>query len=204
MTSAKFMDMDAHHGKTEFEFFHKLLFEILLRSDGRTTDMLETLMDDKISVRVIAQEQIEEEHIEHSGDIFGAPYYRRESILISEKSNFIVSHNIALVCSKYVPAPMFEALVARQEGIGKTISTLGLQTSRRLADFGWRNETEAVDLFQKPLKLSFAQMNEMVPYKKYRIYFDSDPGINMIEYFNPNMIRHRLKQVIYEKQERND
>lgn len=196
MTNAKFMDMDAHHGETVFEFFHKLLFDILLRTDGRTTDMLETLMDDRMSVRVIAQEQVEEANVQQSGEISGAPYYRRESILISEKSNFVVSHNIALVCSKYVPAPMFEALTARQEGIGKTISTLGLQTSRRLTDYGWRNETEAVDWFQKPLKLYFAQMNEMVPFKKYCIYFDSAPGINMIEYFNPNMVRHRLNQII--------
>ncbi|MDF2660786.1 MAG: 4-hydroxybenzoate synthetase [Paenibacillus sp.] len=195
--------MDAHDGRTEFEFLQKLLFDLLLRSDGRTTDMLETLMDDKLSVRVIAQEQVEEEQLAQSDEMAGAPYYRRESILVSEKSNFVVSHNVALVCSKYVPAPMFEALAARQEGIGKTISALGLHTSRRLADYGWRNETEAVDLFQRPLKLHFAETNEMAPYKKYFLYFDSVPGINMIEYFNPNMIRHRLKQVIAEKQQRN-
>lgn len=203
MTDAKGMDMDADDGKTGFEFLQKLLFELLLRSDGRTTDMLETLMDDKMSVRVIAQEQVEEERLALSGEISGAPYYRRESILISEKSNFVVSHNIALVCSKYVPAPMFEALAARQEGIGKTISALGLHTSRRLADYGWRNETEAVDLFHKPLKLRFARTNEIAPYKKYSIYFDTGPGIAMIEYFNPNMIRHRLKQIIAEHRQRN-
>lgn len=192
MTGAKYKGMDAHHERTVVDFLEKLLFELLLRTDGRTTDTLETLMDDKMSVRVIAQEQIEDGVVEKSGEISGAPYYRRESILISEKNNIVVSHNIALVCSKYVPAPMFGALAAKQEGIGKTISKLGLQTSRKLTGYGWRGEPETVDLFHNPFKLHFSRANAMVPYKQYRIYFDTVPGIHMIEYFNPQMIRHRL------------
>lgn len=194
MTEAKFKGMDAHHERTVFDFLEKLLFDLLLRTDGRTTDTLETIMDDKMTVRVIAQEQIEEGEIEKSGAISGAPYYRRESILISEKNNFVVSHNIALVCSKYVPAPMFEALAAKQEGIGKTIGRLGLQTSRKLTGYGWRSEPETVDLFHNPFKLHFSRVNAMAPYKQYCIFFDAVPGIHMIEYFNPQMIRHRLNQ----------
>lgn len=193
MTDGKSKDVDAHFGK-EFYFFRKLVFDILLKTDGRTTDILETIMDDKMTVRVIAQEQIGEGDIEQSVDLSGAPYFRRESILISEKSNFIVSHNIALVCSKYVPAPMFEAIAARHEGIGKTISRLGMPNSRRLAGYGWRSERETVDLFQKPFKLYFSPLNVRAPYKKYCIYFDGAPGIHMIEYYNPLMIHHRLKQ----------
>ena len=147
-----------------------------------------------MTVRVIAQEKIKEGDIVKQYDISGAPYYSRESIMISEKNNFVVSHNIALVCSKHVPAPMFEALAAKQEGIGKTISKLGLQTSRRLTDYGWRSEPETVDLFHHPFKLHFSRVNETVPYKKYCVYFDALPGIHMIEYFNPQMIRHRLNQ----------
>lgn len=134
MTGANEIDKDARYEKTVFDFFHRLLFELLLRTDGRTTDILETLMDDKMTVRVIAQEQIGDEHIGQSNQLSGGPYYRRESILIGEKSNFVVSHNISLVCSKHVPAPMFEALAARQEGIGKTIGALGLHTSRKLVE----------------------------------------------------------------------
>ena len=200
MTKAWNASMDEHHQTKAVDFFQRLLFEILLRTDGRTTDILETLMDDKMSVRVIAQEQVQEADIEHSGEISGAPYYKRESILVSEKRNFVVSHNIALVCSKYVPAPMFEALSARQEGIGETIGKLGLQTSRRLVDCGWRSEQETADLFQKPFKLHFPRENEKVPYKKYCIYFQSVPGIYLIEYFNPHMIRQRLNEFLRENQ----
>lgn len=199
MTDGNVKDVNACYGK-QFYYFQKLLFDILLRTDGRTTDILETIMDDKMTVRVIAQEQIGDLKIENPGEISGAPYYRRESILVSEKSNFVVSHNIALVCSKYVPAPMFEAMAARQEGIGSTISKLGLQTSRRLADYGWRSESETIDLFQKPFKLYFSQADTMTPYKKYCIYFDAVPGIHLIEYFNPQLIRHRLNQYIQSPQ----
>ncbi|TMV53037.1 4-hydroxybenzoate synthetase [Paenibacillus mesophilus] len=199
MTEAKFEGMDARHERAVFDFLEKLMFEILLRTDGRTTDILETILDDKMTVRVLSQEQIEAGDFEESGEISGAPYYRRESILISEKSNFVVSHNIALVCSKYVPAPLFEALTARQEGIGKAISRLGLQTSRRLADSGWRSGAEPTGLFQKPFKPYFSPVNAHSPYKKYCIYFDTVPGIHMIEYFNPQMIRHRLNRFMNEQ-----
>ncbi|AJY77469.1 4-hydroxybenzoate synthetase [Paenibacillus beijingensis] len=194
------MDMDSPNRNTIFEFLHRLLFEILLRTDGRTTDILETLMDETMSVHVIRQEQINEEHAGLLGESSGAPYYIRESILISNKTHFVVSHNIALVCSKFVPAPMFEAISSKHEGIGKTVSALGLPTSRKVADFGWRNEQEAVDLFQKPIKLHFARENERSPFKKYAIYFESVPGIYLLEYFNPDLLRHRLKQVLNEQQ----
>ncbi|MEF3307211.1 4-hydroxybenzoate synthetase [Paenibacillus sp. GYB003] len=196
MTDAKVTDMDEHRGKTVFDFLHDLLFDMLLKSEGRTTDMLETLMNEKMSVRVIAQERLEGERAGRSGAISGAPYYRRESILLGERSGFVVSHNIALVCSKYVPAPMFEALTAGREGIGKSIGALGLPTSRRMDDCGWRKPDEAVDLFQEPIKLYFAQKDDRTPFKQYRIHFEAEPGIYMLEYFNPNMIRHRLNEVV--------
>lgn len=199
MTEAKDWGVNSHEEKTVYDFLEKLLFEILLRTDGRTTDILETILDEKMTVRVISQEQLEAEDFEQSSEISGAPYFRRESILISEKSNIVVSHNIALVCSKYVPAPMFEALTARKEGIGKTISRLGLQTSRRLVDYGWRSEPDSGGFLQKPFKLYFPPLNEPMPYKKYCIYYDTVPGIHMMEYFNPHMIRHRLNRFIGEQ-----
>ncbi|MCD9026480.1 4-hydroxybenzoate synthetase [Cohnella sp. NL03-T5] len=178
-----------------FDFLHVLLFKILLITDGRTTDILETLMDETMSLQVVRQEQINEEQSTHLGESLDAPYYVRESILVGAKSHLVVSHNIALVCSKYLPSLMFEAIAAKKEGIGKTISTFGLQTSRKLIDSGWRNDTETVDLFQQPLKLRFSPTKSRVPYKKYSIDFGSHPGIYLLEYFNPNMVHLRLKQV---------
>lgn len=196
MTDGRFKGMDAYEEKKVYDFLEKLLFEILLRTDGRTTDILETILDDRMTVRVISQERVQAEDIGQSGETSGAPYIRRESILIGEKSGVVVSHNIALVRSNNVPAPMEEALNAKQEGIGKTISRLGLQTSRKLTDYGWRTEPESVGLFQKPFKLYFSPINAPVPYKEYSIYFDAVPGIRMIEYFNPQMIRYRLNQYL--------
>lgn len=188
------VDMDPGIEQFMLDQLHQLLFDILLATDGRTTDILETLLDEKMNVEVIRQQQIEEKDIENVAGLSGGPYYVRESLLIGDRTRFVVSHNIALVCSQYVPAAMFEALAAKQEGIGKTISDLGLQTSRRLSDCGWKTDSEIVDLFGMPIKLrfSFAQSTERTPYKRYAIYFGEEAGIHLIEYFNPDIVRHRL------------
>jgi len=193
--------MDSQNGLNMFDYLHKLLFEVLLTTDGRTTDMLETLMDEKMTVQVIRQHRVDEAQEAALGDVSGGPFYLRESILVSDKSHFVVSHNIALVCANYVPPPLFEALANKREGIGKTINVLGLQTSRKLTDFGWRTEAEAVDLFRQPLKLRFERMSDRAPYKKYSIFFGANAGIHLLEYFNPDIVRHRLKRVSGEQAE---
>jgi flagellar biosynthesis GTPase FlhF len=95
-----------------------------------------------------------------------------------------------------VPPSLFEKIAHRQEGIGKSISSIGLQTFRKVVESGLKSEEEAVDLFQKPIKLRFPELRNKVPYKRYLIYFGLVPGIQMLEYFNPDVVRHRLKQVI--------
>ncbi|MCD9026461.1 4-hydroxybenzoate synthetase [Cohnella silvisoli] len=190
MTRKEIKDIDSG-----FDFLHRLVFNILLITDGRTTDILETLMDETMSLQVVRQEQINDEQTAQLGEDLDAPYYVRESILIGAKSQLVISHNIALVCSKYLPSLMFEAIAAKQEGIGKTISTFGLQTSRKVVDSGWRKDTETVDLFYKPLKLRFSPTKSKVPYKKYSIDFGTHPGIYLLEYFNPNIVLLRLKQL---------
>jgi chorismate-pyruvate lyase len=189
-------DMDSHDAGRAFDLLHGLIFKLLLETDGRTTDMLETLLNEKMLVHVIRQEQIHEEHADLFGEDSGAPYYIRESLLISEKSHFLVSHNLALVHSKHVPPSLFEKMSQGQEGIGKLMSTMGLQTFRKVHDSGMKNGEEAVDLFQKPIQLRFPELRDKVPYKKYSIYFRAAPGIQLLEYFNPNVVRHRLNQSI--------
>jgi hypothetical protein len=119
-----------------------------------------------------------------------------ENLSCSEKSRFLVSHNLALVFSKHVPPSLFEKITHQQEGIGKSMSTIGMQTFRKVLDSGAKNEEEAVDLFQKPIRLRFPELRDKVPYKKYSIYFGTAPGIQMLEYFNPNIIRQSLNQTI--------
>ncbi|WP_211231427.1 hypothetical protein, partial [Alicyclobacillus pomorum] len=196
MTDKIFFDMTSHDAGRTIDFFHGLIFSMLRVTDGRTTDLLETLLDEKMLVHVIRQEQIDEDHADRVGQSSGAPYYIRESLLISERSRLVVSHNLALVHSQHVPPFLFEKIAERQEGIGKAISTMGLQTFRNVHDFGAINGEDALDLFQKPTQLRFPDLREKVPYKKYSIYFGPAPGIEMLEYFNPNVIRHRLNQLI--------
>ncbi|RIE04122.1 4-hydroxybenzoate synthetase [Cohnella faecalis] len=187
-----------------FDYLHGLLFDILLTTDGRTTDMLETLMDDKMTVKVIRQEQLDDREAAPFGQPSGGPYYVRESVLIGEKSGFVVSHNIALVCSPHVPLPLFEAISSKQEGIGKTISALGLQTLRKLTEYGWKSADEAVDLFDRPLALQFPRMKDKAPYKKYTMSFGPVPGILLLEYFNPGIVMHRVQRTIVDNQKKDD
>lgn len=196
MTDNTFFDMTSHDAARAIDFLHGLIFRMLRVTDGRTTDLLETLLDEKMLVHVIRQEQIDEDHADRFGQSSGAPYYIRESLLISERSRLVVSHNLALVHSHHVPPSLFEKIAERQEGIGKAISTMGLQTFRNVDDFGAINGEDALDLFQKPTQLRFPDLREKVPYKKYSIYFGPAPGIEMLEYFNPNVVRHRLNQLI--------
>ncbi|NOU99732.1 4-hydroxybenzoate synthetase [Paenibacillus sp. LMG 31457] len=187
--------MNSQDGEGLLDFLQGLIFDMLLVTDGRTTDLLETLLDEKMLITVIRQEQINEVHADLLGESSGAPYYIRESILISDKSRFIVSHNIAVVYSKNVPLTLFEKIAHKQEGIGKSISTIGLQSFRKVLDSGLKSGEEAVDLFQKPIQLRFPDLCKKVPYKRYSIYFGLKPGIQMLEYFNPDVVIHRLRQV---------
>lgn len=192
---------DSQYAGKALDFLQKLIFDLLLVTDGRTTDLLESLLDEKMRVTVIRQEQLNEVPADYQVDSSAAPLYLRESLLISDKSDFIVSHNIAIVNSKYVPASLFESIAHRQEGIGKAISSMGLQSYRKVVDSGLKGEEEAVDLFQKPLNLRIPDLHTTIPYKRYDIYFELLPGIHMLEYFNPEVIRFRLNKVLNSKVE---
>lgn len=195
MKNNVYRSMDSPRDQAVFDFLHQLLFELLLRTEGRTTDMLEALTDEKMSVKVIRQKQVEESFAGAVAELPGGPYYMRESVLVGTQSRLTVSHNVALVCAKYVPAPLFEALAAKHEGIGKTINYLGLPTSRQLGGAGWQLMEEAEDLFRRPLKLRFPQKAVRVPFKKYALSFGAVPGIHMLEYFNPDLVRERLARM---------
>lgn len=195
MTDVTSIDMNSPYEGSALDFLQRLIIQMLLVTDGRTTDLLETLLNERMLVTVIRQEQINEEDADLLGESSGAPYYLRESILISDQSHFIVSHNIALVYSKNVPRTLFEKIALRQEGIGKSISSIGLQSFRKVLDSGAICGGDAFDLFQRPVHLRFPDLQNKVPYKRYSIYFGQKPGIQMLEYFNPEFINHRLRQL---------
>jgi chorismate-pyruvate lyase len=164
---------------------------MLLVTDGRTTDLLETLLDEEMQVTVIRQEL----WTERQGDMpQGSPCYLRESVLSGADSGFVVSHNIALVHANNVPPILFEKIAHKKEGIGKAISSIGVESFRKVLDSGHIRGEAAVDLFQKPMKLKFSGLNEPTPFKRYVIYFGLVPGIQMLEYYNPKLVQYRLKR----------
>nr|WP_306813138.1 4-hydroxybenzoate synthetase [Paenibacillus soyae] len=165
---------------------------MLLVTDGRTTDLLETLLGEKMHVTVMRQEQWNEGEGEAEE---GSPYYLRESVLSGAGSGFVVSHNIALVHSKNVPQALFEKIAHKEEGIGKAISSIGVESFRKVIESGRLRGEEAVDLFGKPVTLRFPALSKPVPYKKYVIYFGLVPGIQLLEYYNPELIPYRLKRL---------
>ncbi|WP_163538818.1 chorismate pyruvate-lyase family protein [Gracilibacillus sp. YIM 98692] len=191
--------VDSQYERKASDLLQELLLDLLLVTDGRTTDLLEILLNEKVRVEVIRQEPIAEDN-NLMGEFSGGPYYIRESVLIGEKSGFVVSHNIALVYSKHVPPALFENIANRQQGIGKAISSLGVRSFREVVDSGFINEEEAVDLFRQPVKIRFPNLYNKLPYKRYFMYFERKPGIQMLEYYNPSLIRHRLQQEIRKEQ----
>ncbi|CAG7630574.1 4-hydroxybenzoate synthetase [Paenibacillus allorhizosphaerae] len=196
MTNHDSMGIDPQDAGKALHMMQELIFDILLATDGRTTDLLETILNEKTLVTVLRQEQAGGKASGRPVESPGVAYYVRESLLSGKKSGFIVSHNIALVHSKHVPPALFEKIASRQEGIGKAISSMGLQSFRKVEETGRRNGDEAVDLLGQPVSLRFPELRERVPFKKYVIYFGHAPGIEMLEYFNPGVIRHRLKQML--------
>ena len=186
--------VDPQFENRALEVLQGLIFDLLLITDGRTTDFLEMLLNEKMIVDVIRQEQIDGEDANLMGESSGGPYYLRESILIGEKSRLVVSHNISVVYSKHLPPVLFEKIAHQQEGIGKAISSHGLPTFRKVIDSGFMNEVETIDPFKRPIKMQFSNLHKKVPYKRYFIYFAGKPGIQLIEYFNPSIIEYRLQQ----------
>ena len=183
--------LDGASAKTALTLLQELPFEMLLATDGRTTELLETLLREKLVVTVLRQEKLPEGQV---GAGEGGAVYVRESVLSGEKSRFIVSHNIALVSAKHLPAPLFENIASKQEGIGKTIGSSALRSFRNVIESGRVNAEDAVDLFGRPLRLRLEELSGKVPYKRYEIYFGPHPGIRMLEYYHPDLVERRLKQ----------
>ncbi|QGH36746.1 DUF98 domain-containing protein [Gracilibacillus salitolerans] len=190
--------IDSQFERKASDLLQELLLDLLLVTDGRTTDLLEILLNEKVTVQVIRQQQIAED-TNLIGEFSGGPYYIRESVLIGEKSGFVVSHNIALVYSKHVPPALFKNIAHRKQGIGKAISSLGVRSFRKVVDSGFVNEEEAVDLFRQPVNIRFTNLHNKVPYKRYFMYFGRKPGIQLLEYYHPSLIEHRLQQEIKKK-----
>jgi hypothetical protein len=169
----------------QMEELSKVLFELLLVSDGRTTDMLESLCGERVYVEVINQEK-------HANTIY------RESFLYTVNRDLFVSHNFMMLYPEHVPSEFYQRILEKEEVIGKILKNDEVQSNRIITKNGWCLPTEISDLSGNPKKLIFDEdlNGGLIPFKEYKLHFQSNenPGIKLVEYFNPNLIHYRLQK----------
>jgi chorismate-pyruvate lyase len=160
----------------------KLLYEVLMVTDGRTTDILEVIVGEKVSLKVFKQKNIRSVN-GYDENIL------RESLLISENSNRVISQNISIINPSAIPIELYNDICRKDTGIGSTIKEKNILSKRKILNFGWRKADEISDIFNNPYFLKF-EINAILPFKEYKIYFDSSNncGIHILEYFNVRQI----------------
>jgi len=159
----------------------KLIFQLLMTSESRTTDLLELIASDTMKAVIVKQEHTD------------SMYELRESYLIAERSWMPVSQNLAILYPERIPEQIYRRIAVDGEGIGHVLRGTQVPNRRELLHYGWRNVDEIVDLFGKPYRLQF-HTHPQIPYKEYTISFFSDQriGIHLLEYFNPELISSQV------------
>lgn len=164
---------------------NKVIFELLLDSNGRTTDMLESLCGEKVFVEVIKQE-------EHSDVI------HRESSLFTLDPKMYVSHNFMLLYPDQVPAELYSGVLEKEELIGNILRNEKVNSVRTVTKTGWCLPNEVFDWFGMVRKLKYYSdlKDQRIPFKEYTLHFESKekPGLKLLEYFNPYMVENRLQK----------
>jgi hypothetical protein len=155
-----------------------ILFNQLLITEEKTTGMLENLVGARLYVHVIQQKNIDGHMI-------------RESILYTKEEHFIVSHNFALIDPEQIPKRLHEKIIFKKNGIGESMNDLSLESSRDILSYGWRKKEDIFGFSNTAICLRFDEGETSIPFKEYTITFHhlTKPGISLIEYFNPRMIR---------------
>ncbi|MEC3885147.1 hypothetical protein VKA52_15545 [Halobacillus sp. HZG1] len=168
----------------EMKEIDRIVFELLLNSNGRTTDMLESICGDEIKVEVVKQEK-------------KADKIYRESYLYTSFGNFIVSHNFMILYPDHVPVNFYQKVLEEEHVIGNILKADRLISSRNITERGWclPNQTKDWDGIVKSLKFEPLSTRESIPYKQYDLHFFStnNTGIKLLEYFNPEIIQYRLQ-----------
>ncbi|TXC93010.1 hypothetical protein FS935_02110 [Metabacillus litoralis] len=154
----------------------------LLESNEKTTDMLEELLGNPLSIKVLCQRYEIDKEIE---DIT----LYRESVMIDPQKNLIVSQNFVRLFPKYIPRSFYYNMIWKRKGIGHYLNQLNIKTSRLITSCGFTKDAEMTNHFQKSVRILFHSKNLPIPFKKYDIYFDNFavPGFSIIEYFNPEI-----------------
>ncbi|MBB4824756.1 hypothetical protein HNO89_001980 [Sporosarcina luteola] len=165
--------------------YKDVIYQLLLTSNGRTTDILEVLAGDEIELLVVDQVA---DHV-NLGDGQLTQCLIRESYIIIKKSEFILSHNFARVYPDFTPTGLHAKIKEKEQGIGSSMKTMEIPSTRRILASGWRKGSTIVDVQKKSRQLIF-NSNDPVPFKEYEVRFEQNghPGIHLIEYFNPDLL----------------
>lgn len=166
---------------------YALVYELIMATDGRTTDLLETIVNGSLTPKVIRQEVI------HPSMAAGEMIYR-ESVLLDSSENAI-SHNFVFLKPESMPADLLDELLLDKEPIGKIMKRLNVFSRRTVKAAGWRPSDQITNLEGKPAETIFFSPSAMIPYKNYSVQFSGceDSGMELLEYFNPSLVERYLR-----------
>ncbi|WP_164931545.1 chorismate pyruvate-lyase family protein [Longirhabdus pacifica] len=150
---------------------------MLLQSDGSTTQLLESMLNEPLDVIVVKQEMLQSYHIDPTiAALLRIPndenVLERYSQLVT-KDNTVVSNNY-VVCRLGLDANVMQKLHQGSIPIGKIWSSNRLSGHRMLLGYG----QEFHDKEQR-----------QVPYKHYIQWHDDVPRLYIREKFNPAYVK---------------
>lgn len=147
--------------------------------------MLESITGESLHVDVIQQEVTEEDE---------ELRLYRESVLRLPQADLIVSQNYCRIDAAYIPSVLLRSIQGKASGIGSIMKELEVCTLRKVTGKGWASRERLGAFHAKPIQLLFEPSVSSVPFKQYTIQFSPhhQPGMYMLEYFNPLMLEQCL------------
>ncbi|WP_203363916.1 hypothetical protein [Bacillus sp. REN10] len=177
---------------TKIRSSKEIIFEMLLISENRTTDILEIITNEKIYPVVLNQQEATDIFNEKIKDEArkGKHVILRETSLYTRDTHRVVSVNSGFICKEYVPPELYLGIIGKEKGIGEIMAGMNINSSRRILQKGWRSEDSLVDICDKGFSNNFGTVETLIPFKKYELMFAgyAQPGIYLIEYYNPYVL----------------
>lgn len=160
----------------------------LLQSNEKTTDMLEEIIGESLSIKVLCQRY---EIDKKSKDIT----LNRESIIIYPQNKLIISQNFVLLFPKHLPRSVYYNMIWKKKGIGHYLNHFNIETTRLITSYGFKEDNQIINHYEKSVHHLFHSSDLPIPFKKYDLYFDDyeAPGLSIIEYFNPEIVNNSHK-----------
>ncbi|MGL4819349.1 MAG: hypothetical protein ACRC5C_05140 [Bacilli bacterium] len=154
-----------------------IFFEMLMRTDGRTTDMLGVLVRTQLDIRTIRQ----------TPSVCSPRRILRETVFETSDGQ-VVSHNFIILDLDHLPDTFKTRVVDDLAGIGHVISELQLPTLRRVEGWGWTQGMCVYDYEQNVVNVCFDE-GHPIPFKRYHVLFEGfrAPGFYAVEYFRPSL-----------------